>query len=136
MMAATFDPVLLPSKLVRDLIDDNGRYNIRAICQIMGITAALFAQLTHRATESVAKSFAESAPNVKPRDARTQRVVAELVQIIGILRAMGLDRDAARWMHTPLPSFSGQTPAALITEGRGQELVERLLAVASGNIGA
>lgn len=134
-MAAMLDPVLMPSRLVRDLIDDKGRYNVRLICQVVGLTAAPFAQLTHRSTESVAKSFSDSAPPLKPREARTRAVLRQLVQIIGLLRSMGISEEAPRWMHTPLPSFEGRTPAEIIEEGQGQQLVDRLLAMASGNLG-
>ena len=133
MSAATLDSGLYVSPLVRDVIDDQGRYDVRAICQAMGIPAPMFARLTHRALESVARWFAESAPS--SWDARTQVVLRQLVQIIGVLRAMGLEEDVQGWMDTPLPGFGNRTPADVITEGRGQELIERLVATASGSGG-
>lgn len=57
-------------------------------------------------------------------------------RLAAILRAMGMEEDAPSWMHTPLPTFAGKTPVELIGAGRGQELVDRLLANAIGNVGS
>jgi uncharacterized protein (DUF2384 family) len=81
----------------------------------------------------VAKSF--SGQFVKIREAKTKTVINEMFQLVSILRAMGLEGDAPRWMKTPLPSFEGKSPLQLVAENRGQELVSHLLAIASVNIG-
>jgi hypothetical protein len=43
--------------------------------------------------------------------------------------------DVARWMKTPLPTDEGQTPLDVLAKGKGQGLVDRLVALATGNVG-
>jgi len=125
---------VLPSKITRDLIDPLGGYHVARICSVLGVGKAEFARFSDRRTESVAKLF--NRDTVKPRSVKTLQVLGEMTQIVTILRAMGLLKDAKRWMKTPIPSFSGRTPSDLIEEGRGQELIDRLIANATGNVGS
>jgi Protein of unknown function (DUF2384) len=128
-----YDPNLKPSSLVADLIDERGGFQLERLCNVLGVEKSTFAYLTDRTTESVAKLF--SGQFVKVREAKTKTVINEMIQLVSILRAMGLEDDAPRWMKTPLPSFEGKSPLQLVAENRGQELVSRLLAIASGNVG-
>lgn len=69
---------------------------------------------------------------IDPADASRR----DLAQIAVILRAMDMEDEAPRWMHTPLPRFGGKTPVEIVEAGRGQELVAGLIAQATGNIGS
>lgn len=117
-----------------DLLDDGGKYRLRRICSILGVEKAAFARLTHRRTESVAKLF-EQDRGFGPREPRTREVMKHLVQLITVLRAMGIEGEAPKWMNTPLPDFDGMTPQDVLADGRGQELVSRLLDLATGGVG-
>ena len=125
---------LLPSESTRDLIAGSGGFHVARICKVLGVETSEFARLSERRVESVAKLFKKET--VKPRNEKTVEVLHEMIQIITILRAMGLSRSAARWMKTPIPSFSGKTPTDLIAQGHGQELIGRLTSNASGNVGS
>ena len=127
------DPRLFPT--TAGLLTPDGRYAVRNLCQNLGVEPAELARLTGRATESVAKLFGNQPS--KPREIRTLRVLRELLQLHGILDALGLAGDEMRsWMHSPLPAFDGKTPQEVIEEGRGQELIARLTAYSSGNVPA
>jgi uncharacterized protein (DUF2384 family) len=132
-MAALLDPVLEHPKLVSDLMDRSGGFLLAKICNVLGVEKSGFAVLTHRRVESVAKLFSEKS--FKPRNSTTIKIIKELVQLIGILRSMGLEEDAARWMNAPLPSYDGKSPFELVASGQGQKLISRLLSLAQGNIG-
>jgi hypothetical protein len=134
-MTATTETVeILPIKLSRDLIDRGGGFHVLQICETLGVEPAEFARLSGRSTESVAKLFRKES--VQPRSEQTRAALREMTQLVTILRAMELEDEAPRWMHTPLPGFAGKTPLELIEEGRGQELVSRLIANATGNVGS
>jgi uncharacterized protein (DUF2384 family) len=95
----------------------------------------VFGGLTHRQTESVVGLFLSGF--VQPRHSRTRDVLRQLVQIARIFEAMGWSgEDVRRWMNAPLPMFSGKTPVEQIERGRGQELIARLVALATGNVGS
>ena len=134
-MPATAEELqILPINLSRDLIDHGGGFHVRRICKVLGVDPAELARLSGRSTESVAKLFKRKS--VHPRSARTESALREMTQLVTILRAMDLEKEAPRWTHTPLPGFAGKTPLELIEEGRGQELVGRLVANATGNVGS
>lgn len=128
------DPTMLPTSLTEDLLTDAGKYKLARICEILGLQKADFAELTGRTVESVAALFRNNP--VKPRDNRTQTVLKELIQLIVIFRAMNMDAGVARWMSTPIASYSGRTPRDIIANEDGPQLIARLLTVATGNIGA
>lgn len=124
---------ILPNEYSRDLVAPSGGYHLERICLYLGVGKADFARFSERRTEAVAKLFRPQP--VKPRNPRTVAVLKEMTQIITIFKALGLIDQAKSWMRTPIPSFSGQTPSDLIEAGRGQELVDRLIANATGNVG-
>jgi len=128
------DPTMLPTSLTEDLLTNDGKYKLANICEILGLQKSDFAELTGRSVESVAKMFRNNP--VKPRNIRTRRVLDELIQIIVIFRAMKMDEGIARWMSTPIASYSGRTPRGIIASEDGAQLVARLLTLATGNIGA
>lgn len=115
-----------------DLVTREGGYNLREICHFLGISTSEFARLVDRSPDSVARLVERD--DAKPQDEHTERIIQELLQIVGLLRAMGAEESAAEWMSTPLPSFSGQTPLNVIAEGYGRELVSQLLALSTGNV--
>ena len=125
---------LLPSRLTNDLIDTSGAFNVGRICGVLGVEPAEFGRLSGRSTESVAKLFRKKS--VRPRNTLTLRALREMTQLVTILRAMGQEEQARRWMHTPIPSYAGKTPLELVQEGRGQELIARLVDNATGNVGS
>lgn len=125
---------LLHVRLSHDLIDPSGGFHVARICGVLGVEPAELGRLTGRSTESVAKMFKQES--VHPRDPRTRQALRELSQFVAILRAMDMEDEASRWMHTPLPSFSGKNPLEIVADGRGQELVGRLIANATGNVGS
>ena len=125
------DPLFKPC-LASDLMTREGNYNLRKICHFLGIGTLEFARLVDRRAESVASLVERD--DVKPQDERIERVVQELWQIVGLLLAMGAEESAAEWMNTPLPSFNGQTPLNVITEGYGRDLIAQLLALSTGNV--
>ena len=115
------------------LLTTRGAFAVRRICSEFGVEPADFARLTGRKTESVARLFREESS--APREARTVQVLREMLQLLGVLRVIGLPpAERKGWMHTRLPAFEGKTPQELIAEGRGQELVARLVAYSSGNV--
>ncbi len=59
----------------------------------------------------------------------------EISQIFDILRAMGQADQAVSWFERPMEQLGGKTPLAYVAEGRGQDLIGRLLCMASGNLG-
>lgn len=134
MTIAELPTDLLHIRHSRDLLDASGGFRVARLGAVLGIEPAELGRVSGRSTESVAKMFKQES--VHPRSARTREVLGELAQLAAILRAMGLEEDAPRWMHTPLPAFAGKTPVELIAARRGQELVGRLLANATGNIGS
>jgi hypothetical protein len=131
-MAATLaDPLLINTKLVSDLVSPGG-YNVARLCGLLHLKASEFAELTQRETESVARTVKKD-DFIQLVHAETRQRVRELVEIAGLLRAMEL--DASTWIRTPLPSYAGKTPFELVAEGRGRELITRLLGLAVGDVG-
>ncbi len=126
------DPLLTNASLVSDLLREN-TFDLQKICESLGIKAAELAALTDRTTESVARSVSQAGFRAVSH-ARTAEVARELVQILGLLRAMHHD-DPATWLRTPLPSYGGRTPFELVRAGQGQELATRLLGLAVGDVG-
>jgi uncharacterized protein (DUF2384 family) len=126
------DPLLMNTALVSDLLSD-GKYNLSRICASLRLKAADLGTLTARSTESVARSVAKDA--FTQPEAATEKVSRELVQIVGLLRAMKLEADAGTWFKTPLPSYKGRTPLELVSDNKGQELISRLLGLAAGDVG-
>jgi uncharacterized protein (DUF2384 family) len=119
----------------KEYIDATGAFQVQHLCGDLGIEPATFARLTRRNTESVAKLF--SGRHVSPRDPRTAEVLKQLFQIAAIFKAMSWNpEDVGRWLNTPIPTFDGQSPLDLIAKGNGQDLVTRLLALASGDGGS
>jgi hypothetical protein len=125
------DPLLVGTALVKDVVGQGG-FNLLRICESLHLKPAEFAVLTHRTTESVARSVKQDA-FIEPEHPATVAVLRQLVQILGLLRSMEV--DAATWLKTPLPSYEGQTPFELVEDGKGQELIGRLLGLAVGDVG-
>ena len=126
--------LLFATNLVKDYFDPARGYQIAGLCEELGVKPAGFAKLTQRKTESVAKLF--SGKFVKPKEPRTRTVVRQLHQIVAVFRAMGWGKDdVSRWMNSPLVTHQGHTAVELIGQGRGQELIDELLALAIGNVG-
>jgi uncharacterized protein (DUF2384 family) len=132
-MNTQFDPLFSPSAIPHDLIAPGGRFFVRRICTILGVKSTEFALMTDRKVESVSSSVKSAAP-VAPRGPKTSEILSQLVQIIGLLRSMGYEEEAASWMRAPLPSFGGRTPIRVIKDGQGNELIARLMALATGNV--
>lgn len=130
-MAPAADPLLVNTKLVSDLVSAGG-YNVARLCKVLHLKAADFAQLTERGTESVARSVKKD-DFVQLVHPETHQRVRELVEVTGLLRAMGMDE--ATWIRTPLPSYDGKTPLELVGAGGGRELIARLLGLAVGDVG-
>ena len=128
------DALLLVPNLAREFFDPAQGYHVAGLCSELGVEPAGFARLTLRKTESVAKLF--SREFVKPKQSKTKDVLRQLHQLVAVFRAMEWSpEDTRRWMHSPLPTDQGQTPLELIEQGRGQDLIDRLLALAIGNVG-
>jgi len=118
---------------VREFVGSGG-FRIDLLCRELELPAAEFASLTGRATTSIAR-YLQWERWVDPDDERTKRVLKELVQIVGLLRAMKMDDNASSWLRTPLPSYGGRTPLEVVKAGEGQDLIQRLLALAVGESG-
>jgi hypothetical protein len=126
------DPLLTMQKLVSDVVSGQG-YNVNRLCQAFHLKAADFAELTGRDISSVARSVRDDG-FVELKDPATVRRVRELVELLGLLRAMGL--DAGTWLKTPLPSYDGRTAFEVFRDGTARELISRLLGLAMGDVGA
>lgn len=126
------DPLLAPDGRVSALVSEDG-YHVSAIGDVLGLTPARLAKLTGRTTESAAQLF-DGAPK-RPRDPRTREVLGELVEIIGLLDALGGLDNARSWFATPLPSHGGQSPFEVVAARNGRALIANLLALATGNVG-
>jgi hypothetical protein len=130
-----FDALSLSSAPGKEYIDASGAFQVQRLCGDLGIEPAAFARLTRRNTDSVAKLFSERY--VSPRDPHTVEVLKQLFQIAAIFKAMSWGReDIGRWLNAPLPTFEGNSPVDLIAKGKGQQLVARLLSLASGDSGS
>lgn len=114
-----------------------------------GLSAALrYALSTVRATERERRGDRSVSDEAGRREALSLDIAGsgeidatdtsrrDLAQLAIILRAMDMEDEAPRWMNTPLPRFGGKTPVEVVEAGRGQELVARLIAEATGNIGS
>jgi hypothetical protein len=128
---AMSDPLLTNQKLVSDVVSGQG-YNVHRLCTALNLRPSEFAQLAQRATESVSRTVKNDA-FVQLEHAETIKTVKELVELLGLSRALNM--DAAGWLRTPLPSYEGRTPAELIGDGKGRELITRLLGLAVGDVG-
>ncbi|MGA2451252.1 MAG: MbcA/ParS/Xre antitoxin family protein [Polyangiaceae bacterium] len=127
------DPFLFPRATTSGFLTPEGAFAVRRLCSEFGVEPADFARLTGRTTESVAKLFHDETSS--PRGPRTVQVLREMLQLQNVLQVVGLPPSEMKgWMHMPLPAFEGKTPRELISEGRGQELVARLMAYSSGNV--
>jgi uncharacterized protein (DUF2384 family) len=116
-----------------EFMTPGGAFVIKALCEHLGIQPADLARMTGRTTESVAKLFGAEATT--PREERTVRVLRQLVQVVTVLGAMHLQpNEVKQWMRTPLQAFDGRTPLEEVAAGRGQELIGRLVTLASGNV--
>src|SRR5688572_16746958 len=128
------DPILATlGSSVREFVGSDG-FRIDLLCRALELRAADLAALTGRETTSVAR-YIQQERFVQPEDKRTKQVLRELVQIVGLLRSMKMDSNAAAWLRTPLPSYDGKTPLEVVESGDGQDLIERLLALAVGESG-
>lgn len=128
------EPLLFASKLAREYFDPAEGYQVLGLCTELGVRPAAFARLTHRQTESVAKLF--SGKFVKPKEPETWAVLRQMHQILALFRAMNWTRDDVRqWMNSPLPTYEGRTPLELVEGGKGQDLIDELVALATGNVG-
>jgi hypothetical protein len=126
--------LLFASKLATEYFDPAAGYQVKALCAELGVKPAAFARVTHRKTESVAKLF--SGKFVNPKEGETLQVLRQMHQILAVFRAMDWSKDdVARWMNTPLPTDEGRTPLDVLAKGKGQGLVDRLVALATGNVG-
>lgn len=129
------DPVMLmldPS-LVQDVINDSGGYAVGQVCGELGIQPAVYARCTNQTTESVAKAF--KAGFVRLRNERARAVALQLIEIRALMKNMGYGDFVKRWMVSPLIEYDGRTPIDMLAEGRGQELISRLVAAADGSMG-
>jgi hypothetical protein len=126
------DPLLMPSRLVAELVGEEG-YQVRAIRDRLGITPARLAELTGRTTESVAGLF--DGRSTLPRHARTRQVLGELVELIRILEAEQSLELAPAWFFAPLSAFGGKSPFEMVRNGEGRALIARFFAQATGNAG-
>ena len=129
------EPLLFASKLARAYFDPEQGYQVRGLCQELGVQPAGFARLTHRSTESVSKLFKRKF--VKPKSPKTEKIIQQMWQILTIFRSMGWQKDdIGGWMHAPLATHDGRTPLDLIASGKGQALIDELVDLATGNIGS
>src|SRR5215213_9527292 len=104
------DPLLLSGgRLVDEFIGPTGGFYTSELCDSFGLKAADLAALLGKSTEAVARYVSRTEPT-RPEDELVVRRFNELVQLIGLLRAMKLDDNAPKWIRTPLPSFRGSTP--------------------------
>lgn len=61
----------------------------------------------------------------------------EAAIIAGLLEKIGLNvAEIIKWFILPLSTKDGKIPLDLIANGRGHELIDRLTALAQGNIGS
>ncbi len=128
------DPLFFATKLAKEYFDPVQGYQVAGLCAELGVKPGAFARLTHRETESVAKLF--SGKFIRPKEPKTEAVLRQMFQIVAVFRAMGWAKDdIARWMASPLPTYEGRSPLDLIKQGKGQDLIDRLVAMAVGNVG-
>lgn len=59
----------------------------------------------------------------------------ELVEVVTVLQMTGHKTEVEKWIGQPLDWYGGKTSEEVIAEGRGQQLIHHLLALAQGNIG-
>src|SRR5438552_14299391 len=117
-----------------DFVTETGAIGLGDLSKRLGLSPAEFAQASGQATESVAKNFGTEP--VRLRHPEALRVAGELVEIDGLLQALGLDGEHIRkWLRTPNPALAGKTPLGLIVERHGRTLINTLMSTAMGGAG-
>jgi uncharacterized protein (DUF2384 family) len=65
-------------------------------------------------------------------DAQSRKAQTYYSVMHAVRRVLGSDEAASGWMEAPLAAFAGKTPAALVGEGREQEVLEQVRALKPG----
>ena len=94
-------------------------------------------------TEGASKVIAELNAMLNEAEAEPQRAIStNLIQeLVGFYTVFGRmfagfqQYEIAGWLNTPNESFGGRPPIDYFLEGRGQEVISRIIALAQGNIG-
>lgn len=76
-------------------------------------------------TREVAKLVKQD--EVRPTRPRVRQVLNELIQLASVLQLLRVERPG-EWLQLPLTLYGGLNPAELIRDGRGQEIIEDLVA--------
>jgi hypothetical protein len=117
-------PLLIPADHVAQLLTDRGGFRASTICDLFNLTAARFGELVGLEAREVTRVVQDD--DVRPTRPEIARVLNELVQLASVLQVLGVPRPG-NWLQLPLAPYQGASPAALIANGRGQELLADLL---------
>jgi hypothetical protein len=115
-------------------VTETGAVRLGDLAERLAVSPAEFAQATGQTTESVSKNFGDEP--VRLRHPEALRVAHELVEVEGLLKALGMSSERVRkWLRTPNPSFGGSTPMRLLIQHHGRDLINVLMAMAMGGSG-